>query len=145
MEIEPKRRKLESPSNRGVPLISQANKEAAGKASDGSSVWQPPSGEAHMRIQQAKNFAVIQAQQDGSKGNYRIFDSPFGSLHIIELMNNHSLDGTRIMKRLHRYCHTYCNGTVLSWMMDPTKRKDRLIQERGQLVDLPCTAELRSS
>ncbi|KAI3514746.1 hypothetical protein L2E82_11787 [Cichorium intybus] len=31
------------------------------------------------RIQQAKNHAVAQAQQDGSKANFRIFDSPFGN------------------------------------------------------------------
>ena len=37
------------------------------------------------RIQQAKNNAVAQAQQDGTKGNFRIFDSPFGNfmVHVV--------------------------------------------------------------
>ena len=34
------------------------------------------------RIQQAKNFALAQAQQEGSTGNYRIFDSPFGNFLV---------------------------------------------------------------
>ena len=34
------------------------------------------------RIQQAKNNAVAQAQQDGTKGNFRIFDSPFGNFMV---------------------------------------------------------------
>ncbi|KAL3625425.1 hypothetical protein CASFOL_030879 [Castilleja foliolosa] len=31
------------------------------------------------RIQQARNYAVTQAQQDGCTGNFRVFDSPFGN------------------------------------------------------------------
>ncbi|KVI07129.1 hypothetical protein Ccrd_014510 [Cynara cardunculus var. scolymus] len=34
------------------------------------------------RIQMAKNHAVAQAQQDGSKANFRIFDSPFGNFLV---------------------------------------------------------------
>ncbi|GJU65865.1 hypothetical protein Tco_1247700 [Tanacetum coccineum] len=34
------------------------------------------------RIQQAKNQAIAQAQQDGTKGNFRIFDSPFGNFMV---------------------------------------------------------------
>ncbi|KAI3694771.1 hypothetical protein L1987_77751 [Smallanthus sonchifolius] len=35
-----------------------------------------------LRIQQAKNHAIAQAQQDGSKANFRIFDSPFGNFLV---------------------------------------------------------------
>lgn len=35
-----------------------------------------------LRIQQAKNHAIAQAQQDGSKANYKIFDSPFGNFLV---------------------------------------------------------------
>lgn len=35
-----------------------------------------------LRIQQAKNHAIAQAQQDGSKANFKIFDSPFGNFLV---------------------------------------------------------------
>ncbi|KAI5662744.1 hypothetical protein M9H77_22067 [Catharanthus roseus] len=34
------------------------------------------------RIQQAKNLAVAQAQQEGCTGNYRVFDSAFGNFLV---------------------------------------------------------------
>lgn len=39
-------------------------------------------GSVDPKIQQARNFAVAQAQQDGCKGNYKVFDSPFGNYLI---------------------------------------------------------------
>ncbi|XAR53393.1 hypothetical protein NMG60_11021934 [Bertholletia excelsa] len=36
----------------------------------------------HQRIQQAKSFAVAQAQQDGCMANFKIFDSPFGNFLV---------------------------------------------------------------
>ncbi|XP_057505833.1 uncharacterized protein LOC130789132 [Actinidia eriantha] len=36
----------------------------------------------HLRIQQAKNHAVAQAQQEGCMSNFRIFDSPFGNFLV---------------------------------------------------------------
>ncbi|KAG6486039.1 hypothetical protein ZIOFF_054609 [Zingiber officinale] len=40
--------------------------------------------EVKIQIQQAKKFAVSQAQQEGCLGNYRSFDSPFGSYGFSE-------------------------------------------------------------
>lgn len=34
------------------------------------------------RIQQAKKFAIAQAQQEGCTGNFRVFDSPFGNFFV---------------------------------------------------------------
>ncbi|GMN50643.1 hypothetical protein TIFTF001_019801 [Ficus carica] len=39
-------------------------------------------GSTNFRIQQAKHFAIAQAQQDGCTGNFRIFDSPFGNYFV---------------------------------------------------------------
>lgn len=39
-------------------------------------------GSINFRIQQAKNAAIAQAQQDGCTGSYRIFDSPFGNIFV---------------------------------------------------------------
>lgn len=36
----------------------------------------------NMKIEQAKRFAVLQAQRDGCTGNYRIFDSPYGNFLV---------------------------------------------------------------
>ncbi|PON45180.1 hypothetical protein PanWU01x14_261250, partial [Parasponia andersonii] len=36
----------------------------------------------NFRIQQAKNFAIAQAQQDGCTGNFRVIDSPFGNYFV---------------------------------------------------------------
>lgn len=33
-------------------------------------------------IQQARDYAVAQAQQDGVLGNFKIFDSPFGNFLV---------------------------------------------------------------
>lgn len=40
-----------------------------------------PSG-YDLRIQQAKKNAVAQAQQEGSTGNFRSFDSPYGNFLV---------------------------------------------------------------
>lgn len=42
-------------------------------------VPESPAVQVDSRVQQAKKFAVAQAQQEGCLGNYRSFDSPFGN------------------------------------------------------------------
>ncbi|PWA70934.1 hypothetical protein CTI12_AA260290 [Artemisia annua] len=46
------------------------------------------------RIQQAKNNAVAQVQQDGTKGNFRIFDSPFGNFMVPVVLTCAELGGS---------------------------------------------------
>ncbi|RWV88999.1 hypothetical protein GW17_00048874, partial [Ensete ventricosum] len=65
-----------------VPSL--AVKDNAAASSTGSPVcfWHlTPTAPARvqLQIQQAKKFAVTQAQQEGCLGNYRSFDSPFGN------------------------------------------------------------------
>ncbi|KAK3439085.1 hypothetical protein EUGRSUZ_C03726 [Eucalyptus grandis] len=73
---EPKKRKLNPPPRRNLSSP-HANEERAGKSTTQSSIGS--SGGMNMKIEQAKRFAVTQAQRDGCTGNYRIFDSPYGN------------------------------------------------------------------
>ncbi|XVF34929.1 hypothetical protein REPUB_Repub18cG0100600 [Reevesia pubescens] len=43
--------------------------------------------------QQAKNFAVAQAQQDGCTGNFKIFDSEFGNFLVPVVPSRAELNG----------------------------------------------------
>lgn len=47
----------------------------------------------HPRIQQAKNYAVAQAQQEGCTGNFKIFDSPFGNFLVPVIPTRAELGG----------------------------------------------------
>ncbi|KAL3532539.1 hypothetical protein ACH5RR_006060 [Cinchona calisaya] len=51
------------------------------------------SSSINLKIQQAKNFAVAQAQQEGCTGNYRIFDSPFGNFLVPVIPTRAELSG----------------------------------------------------
>ncbi|XP_038981307.1 uncharacterized protein LOC120110436 isoform X4 [Phoenix dactylifera] len=42
-----------------------------------------------LKVQQAKKFAVTQAQQEGCLGNYRSFDSPFGN-YLVPVIPTHA-------------------------------------------------------
>ncbi|KAI4350790.1 hypothetical protein L6164_005206 [Bauhinia variegata] len=80
-ESEAKRRKTDEPPSRWTSASSDAktrqasniSKLVAGKAPLGQI------GGINSSIEQAKNFSVAQARHDGSTGNYRIFDSPYGN------------------------------------------------------------------
>ncbi|CAL9198124.1 unnamed protein product, partial [Musa hybrid cultivar] len=63
---------------RNVPSL--AVKDNAAASSTGSPIQIPTApARVQLQIQQAKKFAVTQAQQEGCLGNYRSFDSPFGN------------------------------------------------------------------
>ncbi|KAJ7969531.1 tRNA-2-methylthio-N(6)-dimethylallyladenosine synthase [Quillaja saponaria] len=59
-----------------------AKKDTVAISASSSKVPVVQTNEVNFRIQQARNFAVAQAQQDGCTGNYRIFDSPFGNFLV---------------------------------------------------------------
>ncbi|GLT98602.1 hypothetical protein SLE2022_161000 [Rubroshorea leprosula] len=71
-----------------APATKQANDApAAKKAKDAtpvktSTVFGTQGSIVDVRIQQARNFAVAEAQKDGCTGNYKIFDSPFGNFLV---------------------------------------------------------------
>jgi len=46
-------------------------------------------GVTNLKIQQAKKYAVTQAQQEGWLGNFRSFDSPFGN-YLVPLIPTHA-------------------------------------------------------
>ncbi|KAM7515471.1 hypothetical protein LguiA_005054 [Lonicera macranthoides] len=74
-EPEFKRRKL-------APLRRPAPSPAAKKDTALPLMNRQMANEAQMRIQEAKNQAVKQAQQDCCTGNFKIFDSPFGNYFL---------------------------------------------------------------
>lgn len=47
----------------------------------------------NLRIQQARNFAVSQAQQDNCTANFRVFDSPFGNYLVPVIPTRAELGG----------------------------------------------------
>ncbi|KAL1555005.1 hypothetical protein AAHA92_15494 [Salvia divinorum] len=46
-----------------------------------------------LRIQQARDHAVAQAQQDGCTGNFRVFNSPFGNYLVPVIPTRAELGG----------------------------------------------------
>ncbi|CAN6564440.1 unnamed protein product [Malus baccata var. baccata] len=81
MATQPRRRKADEPASfSGINVPAPVEK----KSRVGTSVTTVPEAQTisagvHLRIQQAKNAAVAQAQKDGATGSFRIFDSPFGN------------------------------------------------------------------
>ncbi|KAK9275888.1 hypothetical protein L1049_023162 [Liquidambar formosana] len=81
MASEPKRRRIEPPSRRTVSSTA-AKKETIATSMNTLMVPVAQTDGSHLRIQQAKKYAVAQAQQEGSTGNFRIFDSPYGNFLV---------------------------------------------------------------
>ncbi|XP_019191782.1 PREDICTED: uncharacterized protein LOC109186307 isoform X2 [Ipomoea nil] len=91
MASEPKRRKIESETSRratSIPSESKDKPTVSGAAQTSSA--------ASDKIKQAKNLAVAQAQQEGSKGNFRIFDSPFGNFLVPVIPTRAELDASNM-------------------------------------------------
>ncbi|EOY30638.1 hypothetical protein QUC31_020174 [Theobroma cacao] len=90
---EPKRRKVHKPPPRRT-VSSPASSKAKDATSPSSLTvpWAQTSG-INFRIQQAKNFAVAQAQQDGCTGNYKNFDSQYGNFLIPVVPSRAELTG----------------------------------------------------
>ncbi|CAA3014421.1 hypothetical protein CDL12_26767 [Olea europaea subsp. europaea] len=63
-------RPIDSPSEKRDAVSTPVNKPL---------VLEAQTSTIDIRIQQARNFAVAQAQQDGCTGNFRMFDSPYGN------------------------------------------------------------------
>ncbi|KAG6522640.1 hypothetical protein ZIOFF_019786 [Zingiber officinale] len=69
--------------NRNVPSVT-VNYSTSASSISSSEPATTLQLEVKIQIQQAKKFAVSQAQQEGCLGNYRSFDSPFGSYGFSE-------------------------------------------------------------
>ncbi|KAF5748536.1 hypothetical protein HS088_TW04G00491 [Tripterygium wilfordii] len=79
---ERKRRKIEQGPSLRVVSSPTAKKTGDKTSSSSLMVAEPQTSSLYLRIQQARNFAVAQAQQEGCTGNYRIFDSPYGNFLV---------------------------------------------------------------
>ncbi|KAJ8768705.1 hypothetical protein K2173_023609 [Erythroxylum novogranatense] len=102
MTSEPTKRKFRQPSRRtasspvakkakdALSVPSEKNRDAT---STSYSKVPPLTSEVDRKIQEAKNFAVSQAQRDHSMGNYRIIDSPFGNFLIPVIPTRAELGG----------------------------------------------------
>nr|GMC65366.1 uncharacterized protein LOC109186307 isoform X2 [Ipomoea batatas] len=70
-----------------------SEKDTASASKDKPTVSAAQTSSASDKIKQAKNLAVAQAQQEGSKGNFRIFDSPFGNFLVPVIPTRAELGG----------------------------------------------------
>ncbi|TQE02366.1 hypothetical protein C1H46_012005 [Malus baccata] len=79
MAAQPRWRKADEPSSfSGIKVLPPVeNKSRVGTSVTTVPESQSTSAGLNLRIVQAKNAAVAQAQKDGATGSYRIFDSPF--------------------------------------------------------------------
>ncbi|OMO82713.1 hypothetical protein CCACVL1_11787 [Corchorus capsularis] len=88
---EPKRRKILKPPSRRTVSSSQRGKDATSVSS--LTVPAVQTSGANIRIQQAKNFAVAQAQQDGCMGSFKTFDSQYGNFLVPVVPSRAELTG----------------------------------------------------
>ncbi|KAK4372862.1 hypothetical protein RND71_008246 [Anisodus tanguticus] len=93
MSSEPKRRKIdgEPPRRAFIPPPKKIAIDAT--SSDKPVVIAAQTNSINPKIQQARNFAVAQAHQDGCTGNFRIFDSPFGNFLVPVIPTRAELGG----------------------------------------------------
>ncbi|KAK2989612.1 hypothetical protein RJ640_027386 [Escallonia rubra] len=88
MEAEPKkRRRFRAPPRRVAPtsVRKEDTAETAVHVAQRSGV--------HPAVQQARDFAVAQAQQEGCTGNFKSFDSPFGNFLLPVIPTRAELGG----------------------------------------------------
>ncbi|KAG8367326.1 hypothetical protein BUALT_Bualt16G0060600 [Buddleja alternifolia] len=95
----PKRKKVDSPSQPSsshcAPGVSPSKKKDIDMPvmMNKSMVHETQKSSVSVRIQEARNHAVAQAQQDGCTGNFRIFDSPFGNYLVPVIPTRAELGG----------------------------------------------------
>ncbi|ONK69793.1 uncharacterized protein A4U43_C05F26790 [Asparagus officinalis] len=83
----PKRRKIEAKDRRTLP--SQAATDKGKTTLHNTSVPTEQARVKDLKIQQAKMYAVTQAQHEGWLGNFRGFDSPFGN-YLVPVIPTHA-------------------------------------------------------
>ncbi|CAL5438225.1 unnamed protein product [Camellia sinensis] len=94
MESDPKRRKLDHPTlSRRTASLQAIEKDTVATSMNSPTVQVAQSSNTHFRIQQAKNYAVAQARQEGCMANFRIFDSPFGNFLVPVIPTRAELGG----------------------------------------------------
>ncbi|PIN00729.1 hypothetical protein CDL12_26767 [Handroanthus impetiginosus] len=94
----PKRAKVDaapsSSSSLHTPAVSQSDRRDVVMALiNKSTVHETQTSSVNLRIQQERNAAVAQAQQEGCTGNFRIFDSPYGNYLVPVIPTRAELGG----------------------------------------------------
>ncbi|KAE8735371.1 Hexokinase 1 isoform 1 [Hibiscus syriacus] len=91
---DPKKRKIHRPPPRRT---APSPASTASRDANSTSSLRVPGVQttdiASFRVQQDKNFAVAQAQQDGSTGNYKKFDSWYGNFLVPVVPSRTELNG----------------------------------------------------
>ncbi|OIT05050.1 hypothetical protein A4A49_46158 [Nicotiana attenuata] len=82
MSFEPKRRKIDGEPPRRAIIPPPKRKATTSSHKPVVVIAEQTSSFTNLSLQQAKNSALAQAQQDGCTGNFRIFDSPFGNFLV---------------------------------------------------------------
>ncbi|PSS01926.1 TRNA-2-methylthio-N(6)-dimethylallyladenosine synthase [Actinidia chinensis var. chinensis] len=95
MADEPKRRKIHPPPFRRTASIRATKDDSATTSINTLAVHVAQTSNIHLSIQQAKNHAVAQTQQEGCMANFRIFDSMFGNFLLPAIPTRAELSKTR--------------------------------------------------
>ncbi|CAK9137053.1 unnamed protein product [Ilex paraguariensis] len=93
MAPEPKRRKVDGVASRRTASSQAEKKDAVETSMNRSPVYVAQTSGSHLKIQQARNHAVAQAQQECCTGNFRIFDSPYGNFLVPVIPTRAELGG----------------------------------------------------
>ncbi|KAE9448683.1 hypothetical protein C3L33_19399, partial [Rhododendron williamsianum] len=82
MAPEPKKMKIDPTSSSRTASLHAVTKDGVTTSTSTSAVHVSQTSDIHLKVQQAKNYAVAQAQQEGCMSNFRVFDSPFGNFLV---------------------------------------------------------------
>lgn len=82
MPFEAKRRKIDGEPPRKAIIPPPKRRATTSSHKPVVVIGEQTSSITNLRLQQAKNSALAQAQQDACTGNFRIFDSPFGNFLV---------------------------------------------------------------
>ncbi|KAL0410601.1 UNVERIFIED_CONTAM: hypothetical protein Slati_3649800 [Sesamum latifolium] len=90
----PKRKKVDAVSSFSTSVVSPSEKrDVVLQLINKSTVSETESSRNNLRIQEARNSAVAQAQYEGCMGNFRIFDSPYGNYLVPVIPTRAELGG----------------------------------------------------
>lgn len=93
MAHEPKRMRIDRTSSSRTASLPAETKHGVTTSMSTSAVHIAQTSDIHLKIQQAKNYAVAQARQEGCMAKFRIFDSPFGNFLVPFIPTRSELGG----------------------------------------------------
>ncbi|KAL0346632.1 UNVERIFIED_CONTAM: hypothetical protein Scaly_1679200 [Sesamum calycinum] len=94
IQTPPKRKKVDAVSSFSTSVVSPSEKrDVVLQLINKSTVSETESSRNNLRIQEARNSAVAQAQSEGCMGNFKIFDSPYGNYLVPVIPTRAELGG----------------------------------------------------